>query len=223
MNESVRQVVRGTIAVYADLACPWAHLAVFRLLETRRRLGVDVAIDHRPFVLERVNARPTPKPVLDAELPVAGALEPDAGWQVWQAPAWQWPVSTLLALEAVQAAKAQSATASEQLDRALRVAFFGQSRCISVYDVVIDVAKHCDAVDVVALERARQQGEARAAVLDPAPSDVKGSPHLFLPDGSDAPNPGIELHWEGEHGTGFPVIDRDDPTVYEQLLRRAAG
>ena len=47
---------------------------------------------------------------------------------------------------------------------------------------------------------------------------VKGSPHLFLPDGTDVHNPGMELHWEGEHGIGFPVVDADDPEVYTCLL-----
>jgi hypothetical protein len=45
----------------------------------------------------------------------------------------------------------------------------------------------------------------------------------FLPDGTDMHNPGIEMHWQGEAGTGFPVIDHDDPTVYDDLLKRAAG
>jgi hypothetical protein len=52
-------------------------------------------------------------------------------------------------------------------------------------------------------------------------SDVQGSPHVFVA-GADAANPGIEMHWHKEHGTGFPVIDKDDPSVYEDLLTRAA-
>jgi len=50
---------------------------------------------------------------------------------------------------------------------------------------------------------------------------VKGSPHLFFADGTDVANPGITMHWEGEHGHGFPVVDAFDPSVYETLLRRA--
>ena len=51
---------------------------------------------------------------------------------------------------------------------------------------------------------------------------VEGSPHLFLPDGTDVHNPGIEMHWMGDHGKGFPHIDADDPSVYDDLIRRAA-
>ena len=69
---------------------------------------------------------------------------------------------------------------------------------------------------------------ARSTVLDHCEtartSDrVKGSPHLFLPDGSDAHNPGITMHWVGEHGKGFPVVDEDDPAVYKGLLEVAAS
>jgi hypothetical protein len=31
------------------------------------------------------------------------------------------------------------------------------------------------------------------------------------------------MHWEGGHRRGFPVIDADDPSVYEQLLRRVVS
>ena len=52
--------------------------------------------------------------------------------------------------------------------------------------------------------------------------EVKGSPHLFLADGTDAPNPGIELHWHGRHGHGFPIVDREDPSMYDRLVKTAA-
>jgi hypothetical protein len=31
------------------------------------------------------------------------------------------------------------------------------------------------------------------------------------------------MHWEGEKPGGFPVVDRDDPSVYDDLLRGATG
>lgn len=222
-------VAPRTVVVWSDLSCPWAHAAVSRLWRTRAELGLDdqVRFDHRAFPLELFNERPTAKPVNDVEVPVVGAAEPDAGWQVWQRPAHEYPVTTLLALEAVQAAKEQGLAASEELDRALRRAFFAESRCISLRSVVLDVAAACDAVDVDALRKVLDDGRARRRVIDgfEAAHDlgVNGSPHLFLPDGTDAHNPGIEMHWEGEHGEGFPVIDADDPSVYHDLLRRAAA
>ncbi|HEX6310505.1 MAG TPA: DsbA family protein [Acidimicrobiia bacterium] len=223
------KVAPGTIAVWSDVGCPWAHLAVHRLHAARRRLGLDYVLtfEHRPFPLELVNERPTPRPTLAAEVPVIGALEPSAGWQVWQAPGWQWPVTTLPALEAVQAVAAQDVRAAEQLDRGLRVAFFAESRCISLRHVILEVASKCDGVDYEALGGALDDGVARRAVIARfeqvrASDAIKGSPHLFLPDGTDAHNPGIAMHWEGRAGEGFPVIDDDDPAVYDDLITRAA-
>lgn len=219
----------GTIVVWSDLACPWAHVAVARLHRVREELGLvgEVVLDHRAFPLEVLNVRPTPKLILDAEVPVTGALEPGAGWAMWQRPAWEYPGTVLLALEAVQAAKEQSLRASEALDRALRVALFGQSRPIGLRHEVLDVAEGCRAVDAGVLAKCLDDGRARRTLMDQAEKAaggrVQGSPHLFLPDGSDVHNPGVEMHWEGEKGRGFPVIDADDPSVYAGLLHRAAA
>jgi predicted DsbA family dithiol-disulfide isomerase len=225
----MNDVAPGTIVVYADIGCPWAHVAVHRLLATRADMGLDgeVVLDHRAFALELANAQPTQKRILDAEVPVLGALDPAAGWQMWQGDDWAWPVTTLPAMEAVEAAKEQGLPASEQLDRALRVAFFGASRCISLRAVILDVASGCPRVDVDLLAAALDDGRARKAVMEQhrlgeASEEVRGSPHLFLPDGTDCHNPGISLRWEGRPGQGFPVVLGDDPSVYGDLLVRAA-
>ncbi|MEY2421069.1 MAG: hypothetical protein QOI95_1136 [Acidimicrobiaceae bacterium] len=226
-------VAQGTIVVWSDIACPWATLAVHRLHEERIRLGLygRVVLDHRAFPLELVNGRCTPRRVLAAEVPVVGALEPDFGWQVWQAPESEWPVTMLLALEAVQAAKDQGLEASDALDLALRHAFFAESRCISMRHVVLDVASSVPELDCDALAKALDNGTARHAVMqqwhEAVDGPVQGSPHLFLCDrtgtGNDVANPGITMHWEGKPGQGFPVVDADDPSTYEQLLQRSLG
>ena len=219
-------VEAGTMVVYSDIACPWSHVAVHRLHRSRAQLGLEgrVAFDMRAFPLEVVNGRATPKRILDAEMPVAGALEPEAGWQMWQRHDHDYPVTTLLALEAVQAAKDQGLEASARLDRALRVALFAKSRNISMRHEILDVAAACDGVDAARLEKVLDDGAARRSVMDQCAvaqgPEVVGSPHVFLPDGSDAPNPGIEMHWEGRHGIGFPVVDSDRYEIYERLFRR---
>jgi hypothetical protein len=53
--------------------------------------------------------------------------------------------------------------------------------------------------------------------------DVQGSPHFFLADGSDVHNPGITIHQVGDPGAGFLVLDSADPTVFDELVRRAPG
>jgi predicted DsbA family dithiol-disulfide isomerase len=219
----------GTISVWSDIVCPWSHAALWRLHDARRRLGLTerVRFDHRAFPLELFNSEPTPFRTVAAEVPVCGQLAPRAGWQVWQGPLTSWPVTTLPAMEAVQAAKRQGLAASEQLDRALRTAFFAESRCISLRNVILEVASSCEVVDVGALAAALDSGESRQRIIDDwnaAQRDgVRGSPHLFLADGSDWHNPGVTIHWEGSEGIGFPVVDSDDPSVSEEIVRRAAA
>jgi hypothetical protein len=190
-----------------------------------------VALDHRAFPLELFNSRPTPKPVLDVETEVLSRLEPRAGWQPWAEPEWTYPVTTLPALEAVQAAKEQSLSASEELDRGLRLALFGQSRCVSMRHVILEVASECDSIDVDALRAALDAGTHRRRILEDwqeaARPAVRGSPHLFFADGTDAHNPGITVaaHGDGvgDDETHPPTVEGDDRSVYEALLRRAAA
>jgi predicted DsbA family dithiol-disulfide isomerase len=222
-------VAPGTLVVYGDIACPWSHLCVHGLRQARRRLGLDgdVDLDLRSFPLELFNGRPTPKRTLDAEIPVVGALDPSAGWQMWQGFEHEYPVTTMPALEAVQAAKEQGLRASEELGRALRHAFFAESRTVSLIPVIVEVASKCDGVDADVVAEALDEGRARSMVMEQKDEaeriGVKGSPHVYAPDGTDVANPGVEKRWEGDEGVGFPVIERYDPSVYDDLLRRAVA
>ncbi|HEY7136275.1 MAG TPA: DsbA family protein [Acidimicrobiia bacterium] len=216
-----------TVRLYSDIGCPWAHVAVHRLRRARARAGVDglLLIDHRPFALELVNERPTPQRVLAGEIPIVAGLEPDAGWAVWSASPYEWPVTTLPAMEAVQAAKAQGLAAAEELDRALRLAFFRDGRCVTMRHVVVDVATATPGVDADAIADALDRGSARRALMEgfaEARAVAKGSPHLFLPDGVDVANPGITMQPAGD-GSDFPRVERDDPSVYDELIRVAMG
>ncbi|MGW8351463.1 DsbA family oxidoreductase [Streptomyces wedmorensis] len=219
---------RGVITVFSDIWCSFAHIAVHRLHATRARLGLEerVSFDLRAFPLELLNDAPSPRPGTDSEVARMASLEPAAGWQLWQAKDWLYPTTTLPALEAVLAAKEQSLNASEQLDLGLRRAFWAESRCISHRKVILDVAADTGVVDVDALAEALDDGRARRTLADQAAVSrtdrVNCSPHLFLPDGSDHANPGVDVGWEGAYGVGWPVIASDDPKVFEGLLLRAA-
>lgn len=218
-----------TVVVYSDLNCSFAHLAMHRLHEARRRLGLAewIWFDHRAFPLELFNRSVNERQGVDSEISVVGALAPAAGWRLWQSPDWTYPVTTLPPLEAVQAAKAQGWLASEELARALRRAFWADSRCISMRHVILEVAAETRVVDVNELAAALDSGSARSAVMAQFEAAREGrvrcSPHVFLHDGTNSANPGVTVRWvNGDFGVGFPVIDADDPTVYDQLLRRAA-
>jgi len=224
------QVAPGTIAVWSDLGCPWSHVVIWRLHDSRRRLGLEqrVRFDHHGFPLELFNNEPTPRWHIDVEAPVAETLAPRAGWQPWSSPDSTWPVTLLPPMEAVQAAKLQSLGAAEELDRGLRRALYGESRCISLRHVILEVARETDSVDVVALAEAIDDGRARAALMgDWAVAqgpEVRGSAHLFAPDGANDENPGITIGWSEDGGpAGRYWIEADDPAAVEDLVRRAAG
>jgi predicted DsbA family dithiol-disulfide isomerase len=224
------QVAPGTLAVWSDLGCPWSHAVGSRLHDARRRLGFEgrLSFDHHAFPLELFNSEPTPRWHIDVEAPVVATIAPRAGWQAWSAPDSAWPVTLLPPMEAVQAAKLQSLQAGEALDIGLRRALYGESRCISLRHVILEVAHESGAVDVAALAAALDDGRARRAMMDDwrraQRDDVKGSAHVFAPDGTNGQNPGIDIGWE-EDGSPFGRywIARDDPGAIDDLVRRAAA
>ena len=193
-----------TITVWSDVGCPWASLAMHTLHEAARDRGVALHIDHRAFPLELLNSAPTSKPGHDEEVEAIRRVVPDVGWTTWAAPAWTYPVTTLPAMEAVQAAKAQSLEASTELDQALRRAFFAEHRPISIHPVIEDVARSCTHVDADALMAALSNGDGRAQVyadLDEArKGDVHSSPHVWTENGPFAANPGVD---DAEHFTTY--------------------
>lgn len=216
------------VVLWSDIACPWATAFVSRWRAACERNGVPFELDHRPLPLELVNERPTPKMVLDAEIPVVGALVPDFEMRTWTGASSEYPVTSLLALEAVQAAKEQSLAASTALDVGLRAALFAESRCISLRHVILDVAARTEGLDVAVLTAALDSGRMRPLIIDQwleaKAGHVEGSPHVFLPDGSDVLNPGVTFHWQGEPGEGgYPVVDSDDESVYDSLVARSTG
>ncbi|MGH2383115.1 MAG: DsbA family oxidoreductase [Candidatus Limnocylindria bacterium] len=224
------QVDPGTIAIWSDLGCPWSHVVVWRLHDARRRLGLDgrIAFDHHAFPLELFNNEPTPRPQRESEGRIAETLAPRAGWQPWLAPDHHWPVTLLPPMEAVHAAKLQSFAASEELDRGLWRAFWGESRCISLRHEILEVANECESLDVATLADALDDGRARRAMLDDwvtARGDaVRGSAHLFAPDGENAQNPGISIGWQEDDGPagGVATVESDDPAAIDRFLLAAA-
>lgn len=209
------------VAVYSDLRCPWARVAVRRLLATAedRGLEAELAVDHRWFPLGD-DAMPSDGDALDRKLEPLRPLEPSADWHRWSGAGAGFPASSRLAAAWVQAAKRVSPAASVALDRALREALFAEGRDIADADVLAAVAGTVPAlagdVDVVRSEVASGRPDEeldRHAEL--AGSDlVPASPTIVLTDGTAWSNPGIEHHADD----GVPVIDADDPGVYGDIV-----
>ena len=228
-NPNAIDVAPGTIVIFSDLICPFTHIAVHRLHTGRERLGLidSVHLDHHSFPIELLNGSPGTRHGSDSEIPTLGQLEPDAGWQLWQGPDYHYPNSVLLAFEAVHAAKNQSLQASEQLDRALRQAFWAESATIQNHATILAIADRVDDIKTDQLRVDLRDGLGRDplwADYTTAQTDaVSMSPHLFLHDGTSYTNPGIELHWQGDWAKGFPVIDNDQPEIYDTILTTAAS
>ena len=220
-------VAPGTIVLFSDLLCPFAHVAIHRFAKARSRAGLDgqLHLDHRTFALELFNG-PHPRPGTDTEAVGLGQIEPDAGFRVWTAPDWTYPNTVLLAHEAVHAAKEQGLGASERLDRALRRAFWVDNRPIAHRSVIVDIAAEAG-LDADAIAAALDDGRSRRAIAADhaiAQSDaVNGSPHFFFADGTDAHNPGIQVRWEGPWASGYPIVEKDDPGVWDELIQRRAS
>ncbi len=183
------------IAMYADLACPYAYVSACRLRKLRNEYRGTIVIEHKSLALEYVNREPTPKAVLELELPVLVQEEPGIPYQPWQRPESEWPVTMWPAFEAVKCAERQSLALADELDWAIRVAFFAQSRCISLRHVLFELARQ------VGLEMERwafdfDRGVTKYQVLEEAQEGwgrlhVEGSPTFVLPSGKQISNVGL--------------------------------
>ena len=216
------------MTAFGDVMCGWMTLALHRFYAARTEAGLDgrLHVDHQLFLLEDVNRMALNTKIIELEKPVVGALAEELELKFWQRDPSEYPVTSLPANEAVHAAKLQPYAAAEQLDMALRLGFWRDSRCISMQHEILDIAGDCRDVDVDQLGEALDDGRARGPMMRTyrdCRDDIQGSPHFFLADGSDEHNPGISIHQVGEPGAGFLVVDSDDPTAIPDLVRRAAA
>jgi predicted DsbA family dithiol-disulfide isomerase len=221
---------RRAVVVFSDIACPWATVVVLRLRGARAALGLtgELPLVHLAHPLELVHDHPLARRIIDAEVPVCASATPDFGWSLWQGRLDEYPVSSLLAIEAVQAARRQSEAAAEELDVELRAALFVRSRCITLRHEVLAAARRCPTVDLDRLEHDLDRGVARAAVSRQSRAARAGaaacSGYVVLPDGRGWCNPGVTTSWIGPPlPAGTPRLERDDPSVYLDLVRGAAA
>lgn len=181
------------IAMYADLACPYAYIAAYRLRKLRDDYRGRLIIEHKSLSLEYVNRQPTPKRVLDSECPLLMLAEPALPWEPWHAPLSEWPVTLWPAFEAVKCAERQEMALADELDWAIRTAFFAESRCISMRHVLFDLAEHVG-LDMVRFAQDFDSGQTKMLVVEEARAGwerlkVAGSPTFILPSGRQISDP----------------------------------
>jgi len=221
-----------TVTVWSDIGCLWATLALHTLHTAAAGRGADLLVDHRAFPLELFNEMPTPKELVDAEMMAIAGRFPQLGWQLWNAAPHAYPSTLLPALEAVQAVKDApwgGLVASDELDAALRHAYFAASQSIQLHPVILAIAEECEHVDHQRLAAALATGQGRGAVYRQwrraQRDDVQGSPHLFAGGHADIHNPGATYHWTARpplefplQPHGFPVLDDYQPQWAHELL-----
>ncbi|GAB4005416.1 DsbA family oxidoreductase [Nocardioides ultimimeridianus] len=215
----------GVLTVWSDIGCPWATLALHTLHTVAVDRDVDLVIDHRAFPLELFNKRGTPRWILDPEIAAIGALVRSLGWRTWSSDLSAYPVTTLPAMAAVQAAKYPAVgglRASAELDTALRRAFYEDGRCISIHAEILDAASGCSSVNATALDDALQRGGGIGDVFSQWHTakefPIQGSPQLLLGDRYSEHNPGVTYHWTAPPGEGFLRFDGYDEAWAERLL-----
>ncbi len=196
MGEPVR------IALYSDLHCPYAYLTAFRLRKLRDEFQDSIIIEHKSLSLEYVNKQPTPKPILDNELPVLVLEEPDIPYEPWHQPLSEWPVTMWPAFEAVKCAERQGMDLADELDWAIRRAFFADSRCISMRHVLFELAEQTG-LDMDRFSEDFDNGVTKRLVLEEARDGwerlrVGGSPTFVLPSGKQY------------SGLGLPEVEIDE-------------
>ncbi|QBD74985.1 dithiol-disulfide isomerase [Ktedonosporobacter rubrisoli] len=203
------------IAMYADLFCPYAYISAYRVRKLRSsEYPNSICIEHKSLSLEYINKEPTPRRLLASEIPLLMLEEPDIPYQPWYRSESEWPVTMWPAFEAVKCAERQSLVLADELDWAIRKAFFAESRCISLRHVLFELAEETG-VDMARFSEDFDHGAARYQVLQETKDGwehlhVAGSPTFVLASGKQYSN------------LSLPEIEIDEKQHYRVLAVKPA-
>jgi len=175
------------IDLYSDVHCPYAYITTYRLRQLRDEYAGKITIVHRSLALEYVNRRGTPNNIINAETPILMLQELDIPYHPWHRPLSEWPVTMWPAFEAIKCAEQQGPTQADDLDWAIRKAFFAESRCISMRHVLFELAEEVG-LEMTHFTNAFDNGTYKRQVLKEAQMGwetlkVEGSPTFVLTSG----------------------------------------
>ena len=198
------------IEVFADVACPFTHVGLRRIVERRAAATTSEVLRVKAWPLEWVNGTPL-DPALVAEeiaaLQVAVAPDLFAGFDPGAFPSTSVPALALAAL----AAAAGPAT-GEAVSLALRDALFEQGLDIADTEVLRAIARAHD-LDLEAAE----EGTVRAEYDEGRARGVVGSPYFIVGDvGFFCPSLDI-TRVDGRLAIAF------DPDALDAMMQRAAA
>ena len=196
------------IEVFAELTCPFTHLALRRIVQRRAEVGRNApTLRIRPWPLELVNGRPLDAQHVAEEADALRAqVSPDlfSGLDVGAFPASSFPGFRL-----AEVAYDRGDALGERVSLALRDALFEEGRDIGSPDVVAEIA------EAHGLEA---PGEAvddrvRAAYEEGRRRGVEGSPFFFVGDAASF-CPLLDI---GRDDAGALQVSLDEPAVHALL------
>jgi predicted DsbA family dithiol-disulfide isomerase len=182
----------STIEVFADVACPFTHVGLRRLVAARAAAGrADVVLVVRAWPLEIVNGHPLDPGFIDEEVvDIRAQVAPDL-FRGFRRDAF--PASSLPALALTAAAYRVGPTTGEQVALRLRDLLFEEG---------VDVADASVLTDVAAEAGVTAPYDDHAAVLADHAEGVErgviGSPHFFLPGGEGVFCPSLDVSRDEE-------------------------
>jgi predicted DsbA family dithiol-disulfide isomerase len=215
--------VTAQVDVWSDIHCPWALIAVHRLRTARDEHGLDVVFVPRAWPLEWVNHRGTPRDIVTVETAALASHEPGLFTTYTDA---SWPSTFLPAFELVAAARlVHGMRAAEDVDYALRLAFFRDSKDVSIKagleHALLLAGELNPNLQRDEIMNAWLRENPRSDVADDfetsASLPIQGSPQIFWPDGSTTHNPGMTDHFWRD---GIVHIGHADADEAERLLLR---
>ena len=196
-----------TIEVYADVACPFAHVGLRRFVERRRELGrTDVLIRVRAWPLELVNDAPhDPRAMAEEVEQIREQVASDLFVDFDEA---SFPRSTIPAMTLASAAYDKDLATGEAVSLQLRDLLFERGVDVGDPSVLAGVAEEhgldAELSDDTSVRVDHQAGLARGVI---------GSPHFFTPNG-DYFCPALDVG----HDAGGHLRVRPDPVALGRFI-----
>ncbi len=196
------------IEVFAELTCPFTHLALRRIVERRRDTGLDTpTLRIRPWPLELVNGEPLdPHHVGDEVTAIRAQVAPElfVGFD-----ASSFPATSMPGFRLVEAAYAADPAVGEAVSLALRDALFEQGHDIADAAVLADVAARLG----VSAPSADLQAQVEEAYAEGRRRGVDGSPHFFV-DGDSSFCPLLDIRTDD---AGQFHVSLDEAAVNDRI------